>query len=157
MDRVWGSLMTDGATRTGPVLVNQPYFSGHNNQSIFATPTYGTTSIQPFGKRPLSGGHLQGTCGNIIGRGIPQDVVKCLIFTDVPPCLANDDAQLGFVVTSLVLRTLGDVDSGGIRPSQRGARLGEENGSLGEGEIGFLITNSQTAMRNADNQERNKD
>lgn len=102
-----------------------------------------------FRKAPLAVFKLLRTSTNIVTRGIAQDIVKCFCLGNIPARLRENNRQLCFVVTGIVLRKLWHIDFGRVRSVQRRARFNEENGDVRDRHIRFFgmvaIVESHTA------------
>lgn len=66
-------------------------------------------------------------------------MVKRALFRYVAAGLADYDTQLGLVVATPILSTMGNVDHGRVRTNQGGSRLVEQSGSFGQYLICFLL------------------
>lgn len=78
-------------------------------------------------RTPLTGRHLQRPGTNIVAGRVTQDMIQSVLFADVAATLADDHAELGFVIARAVLRHFRDVDRRRPRIGQGGARFGEQD------------------------------
>jgi hypothetical protein len=86
----------------------------------------------------LCGDHLHCPRRDIVRGSITEDIVQCLLLRNIPTGLANNEAQLGFIVTSIILGTFGDIDGSRIWTGEGSARLGEKDGRLRKREVAFF-------------------
>jgi hypothetical protein len=86
----------------------------------------------------LCADHLHCSRRDIVRGSITEDIVQCLLLGNIPTGLANNQAQLGFIVTSIILGTFGDINSSGIGTGEGSARLGEKDGRFRKREVAFF-------------------
>ena len=94
--------------------------------------------ISTFRKRPLRIPKLLRPRTDIVAACIPQHILQCLLFRDVPARLPNHDRELRLVIARAVLAEFWNADFLRRGPAEGGARLNEEDRVRRDGHAGFL-------------------
>jgi hypothetical protein len=107
----------------------------------------GARVVESLAKAPLVVGELELADGDVVGAGVAEDVLEGVGFRDVAGVGANDQRELGLKVELV----LGDgCDGEGAGAGERGARLDEEDGLVGDAAVGLFCVGWGQRRRGAD-------
>ncbi len=117
------------AWRTSPLTRQMTASRSNGSSSVSMAGPERAEGVEPLGPGPLAITCLQIPCGDVVGRGVSEDVLRGVLRLDVAGRFADDDRQFRLMVELVADRGVDDV---GVGADHRGRRFHEDERLVGE-------------------------